>query len=47
VKLKLGRHTLELQPGSPLVMGIVNIDGCGARGDAHEGGAEDGELSRV
>jgi dihydropteroate synthase len=25
VKLRLGRHTLELQPGSPLVMGIVNI----------------------
>jgi dihydropteroate synthase len=25
VKLKLGRHTIELQPGAPLVMGIVNI----------------------
>jgi dihydropteroate synthase len=25
VKLKLGQHTLELKPGAPLVMGIVNI----------------------
>jgi dihydropteroate synthase len=25
VKLKLGRHAIELQPGAPLVMGIVNI----------------------
>ncbi len=25
MKLKLGRHTIELQPGAPLVMGIVNI----------------------
>jgi dihydropteroate synthase len=25
VELKLGRHMLELQPGAPLVMGIVNI----------------------
>jgi dihydropteroate synthase len=25
MELKLGQHTLELQPGAPLVMGIVNI----------------------
>lgn len=25
MKLKLGRHTIELRPGTPLVMGIVNI----------------------
>jgi dihydropteroate synthase len=25
VKLKLARHTIQLQPGAPLIMGIVNI----------------------